>query len=188
MYAIQHVVKDVSKILVLDTELTCWENGIPPEGEVSEIIQVGWCWLNFPSLERTDRRSILVRPQRSRISEYCTNLTGITPKMAKSGIPFEHAMKHLIKQGTRSRAWAAWGRDINIFVEQCRNFSAEYPFSDEFVNVSTLASLFLGLPLRTSLEKAMEILGVTPEGRAHTADSDAWNTAAILAKVAQGKI
>ena len=35
-----------NKIIIIDLEATCWE-GIPPKGEVSEIIEIGIC---LPSL------------------------------------------------------------------------------------------------------------------------------------------
>ena len=33
-----------NKIIIIDLEATCWE-GIPPKGEVSEIIEIGICCL-----------------------------------------------------------------------------------------------------------------------------------------------
>ena len=39
-----------NKIIIIDLEATCWE-GIPPKGEVSEIIEIGICLL-IPSLVR----------------------------------------------------------------------------------------------------------------------------------------
>jgi len=76
--------RTLDKILVVDLESTCWE-GEPPVGEISEIIQVGICMVDVATLERQGKRSILVRPSRSRISGFCTKLTGLLPEMFVEG-------------------------------------------------------------------------------------------------------
>jgi len=62
------------------------QHGRQAAGEDNEIIEIGLCVLDIACLcrvrhgrqatgERKDRDSILVRPERSRVSEYCTKLT-----------------------------------------------------------------------------------------------------------------
>ena len=63
---------------VIDVEATCWDGPTPP-GQTNEIIEVGICVLNIRTLERVERRHIMVRPERSEISAFCAELTGITP-------------------------------------------------------------------------------------------------------------
>jgi hypothetical protein len=57
----------LDKIVAVDVESTCWE-GNPPPGQVSEVIQVGVCTVDTKSLERAEKRSILVKPVRSEAS------------------------------------------------------------------------------------------------------------------------
>jgi inhibitor of KinA sporulation pathway (predicted exonuclease) len=57
----------LDQIIVVDVESTCWE-GPPPEGEASEIIEIGLCALNVPDGARLVRRSIFVRPERSHLT------------------------------------------------------------------------------------------------------------------------
>jgi inhibitor of KinA sporulation pathway (predicted exonuclease) len=64
-------------VLVIDVESTCWD-GPPPEGQRGEIIEIGVCALDVGSLERQERRSVLVRPENSEVSPFCTELTTIT--------------------------------------------------------------------------------------------------------------
>lgn len=64
--------KRLDLILVVDVESTCWD-GDPPRGEENEIIEIGVCTLEVASGQRRDRRSILVRPERSRVSPFCTS-------------------------------------------------------------------------------------------------------------------
>ena len=73
----------MNRVLVVDVEATCWQSRQPPPGEQSEIIEIGLCPLDLDCLEPGPVHSILVRPQRSQISPFCTRLTSITPEMAR---------------------------------------------------------------------------------------------------------
>jgi hypothetical protein len=75
----ERVAKLLDKIIVIDLESTCWE-GPPPEGQVSEIIEIGVVTLDVASLERVEKQSILIKPVKSQISEFCTKLTTLTPE------------------------------------------------------------------------------------------------------------
>jgi inhibitor of KinA sporulation pathway (predicted exonuclease) len=74
--------KLLDRILVVDLESTCWD-GPPPAGQVSEIIEVGICTVDVPSLQRAERRSILIKPVKSEVSEFCTRLTTLTAEHLK---------------------------------------------------------------------------------------------------------
>lgn len=43
--------RKLDRILVVDIEATCWE-GNPPPGQTSEIIEIGLCVLDVPTLAR----------------------------------------------------------------------------------------------------------------------------------------
>src|SRR5207244_11991842 len=62
------------QVLVIDIESTCWQ-GPPPRGQLSEIVEIGICTVDLRKLERLEKRSIMVTPVRSRVSELCTSLT-----------------------------------------------------------------------------------------------------------------
>jgi inhibitor of KinA sporulation pathway (predicted exonuclease) len=68
----------LDQIVVVDVESTCWE-GQPPPGEESEIVEIGVCLVDVATGVRSERRSILVRPERSHVSPFCTQLTKRTP-------------------------------------------------------------------------------------------------------------
>ena len=81
-----------NKIIIIDLEATCWE-GIPPKGEVNEIIEIGICQLDTLTGEISDNRGILVKPTHSKISPFCTQLTTLTPELvAREGVSFEEAL------------------------------------------------------------------------------------------------
>ncbi len=69
--------RKLDRILVVDVETTCWE-GDPPSGQTNEIIEIGLCVLDVPTLARVEQRDIFVRPLCSTVSPYCTQLTTLT--------------------------------------------------------------------------------------------------------------
>ena len=71
--------RKLDQILVIDVEATCWP-GAPPDGQESEVIEIGICPLDVATGERLEKRSILVKPECSRVSEFCTQLTSLTQK------------------------------------------------------------------------------------------------------------
>ena len=56
--------KTTTPIIVIDLEATCWE-GLPPKGQVNEIIEIGICVLDTTTCQVTGNKGILVRPERS---------------------------------------------------------------------------------------------------------------------------
>ena len=67
--------RELDRILVIDVEVTCWE-GNPPPGRTSEIIEIGLCVLDAPTLARAEQRTILVRPVGSTVSAYMGRIDG----------------------------------------------------------------------------------------------------------------
>jgi inhibitor of KinA sporulation pathway (predicted exonuclease) len=175
--------RDISKILCVDVEMTCWEFFIP-ENQVPEIIQIGYCWLDTNTLEIENKKAIYVKPVFSEVSDFCVNLTGITRKRAYGGMTYEAACKNLIrKAGSRRFAWAGWGNERQPFYADCERKQVEYPFNDQFLDISALASLFLGLPVNNGLDKTLADFGISFEGRRHDGADDAFNQARVLAEI-----
>jgi inhibitor of KinA sporulation pathway (predicted exonuclease) len=176
--------KRLDAVLVVDLEATCWDTE-PPTSQSSEIIELGVCLLDPVSLERRDRRSILVKPERSEISPFCTQLTTITPEMVATGVSLTQAVAVLRRDfASRDRPWASWGDwDRRMFERQCGETGVRYPFSSMHVNVKTWYALAHGLPTEIGLAQAMLHAQLPFEGTHHRGDADAWNTAALLARV-----
>src|SRR5688572_5814486 len=151
------MVKRLDRVLVIDIEATCWE-GEPPPGETSDVIEVGICPLDLTTLERLERRSLLVRPERSAVGRFCTDLTTITPAMAADGVSFREACDVLrAKYGSHLWVWASYGDyDRKQFERQCRETGVPYPFGPTHLNVKTLFALSRGLPREVGLPQAVE--------------------------------
>jgi inhibitor of KinA sporulation pathway (predicted exonuclease) len=64
----------LDRILIIDVEATCWDGANPP-GMENDIIEVGVCLLNVQTGELSNSKGILVKPERSTVSSFCTELT-----------------------------------------------------------------------------------------------------------------
>lgn len=174
-----------TKLLVVDLEATCWDNpyNYAPVGQQREIIEVGICQLDLQTLERSRKKSILVRPTESTVSDFCTELTSLTDeKLNEEGVTFEKAHKILRKEyGSRNKPWASWGAwDQTMMHVQCERRNLEYPFHPYHVNISAEFFINTGRRRTVGLRKAMRCLDLEFEGTHHRGDDDAWNTAGVF--------
>ena len=173
--------RKLDQILVVDVESTCWD-GPPPEGEESEIVEIGICVVDVGNLERLSKHSILVRPQRSTISSFCTELTTLSPNMFEAAGSFRDATKCLKNSfSSKDRLWASWGDyDRRQFERVCKRSGVGYPFGITHLNVKSLFAVSHGLDREIGLDSAYEMLDMQMEGTHHRGDDDAWNIAGIL--------
>ena len=167
----------LDKILVVDVESTCWL-GKPPPGEKREIIEVGWCEIIPESEAIIGKETVIVRPESSKISKFCTELTTLKQEDVSRGISLREACKML---PAKNRVWASYGNyDREKFVEECRWKNVKYPFGPSHINVKTLFALAHNLPKEVSLREALGILNFSFEGTHHRGGDDAWNIAKVL--------
>ncbi len=174
----------LDRILVIDVEATCWEKS-PPAGEESEIIEIGICTLDIATRQRLEKESILIKPERSQVSEFCTKLTTLTQNQVNEGITFSEACtifkkKYLAKE----RIWASYGDyDRKQWQRQCESRQIKYPFSPSHINVKSLFAIIHKLPKEVGMAEALALLNLPLEGVHHRGGDDAWNIGLILAKL-----
>jgi inhibitor of KinA sporulation pathway (predicted exonuclease) len=166
---------------VVDVEATCWARNQPP-GAVSEIIEIGLTVVDLTTAERLARHRILVRPARSTVSEFCTELTGLTQHEVDGGVSFAEACRLLAAEHhAGSRPWASWGDyDRNQFTRQCRDTRTPYPFGRHHTNAKAAFTEAYGLRKRPGMAQALEFAGRRLEGRHHRGEDDAWNIAGLV--------
>lgn len=176
--------KLLDKILVIDLESTCWD-GPPPEGQGSEIIEVGVATIDVATLAREEKHSILIKPARSEVSEFCTRLTTLTADHLRDAGTLADATKMLKKQfRSQDRLWASWGDyDRRQFERACKEANVGYPFGISHLNVKSLFAIAHGLDHEIGLDMAYERLGLTMEGTHHRGIDDARNIAGVLCEL-----
>ena len=161
--------RKLDRILVVDVEATCWE-GDPPSGQTSEIIEIGLCVLDMPTLARVEQRAILVRPVCSTISPYCTQLTTLTQADVDGGVPLVEACRILAQEyHAPARLWASYGDyDRKQFERNCARRSGEfgipYPFGPTHFERQDVGGCRLRLVARSGDERGAQADG-TAAGR-----------------------
>nr|WSX72473.1 exonuclease domain-containing protein [Streptomyces sp. NBC_00899]WSX81458.1 exonuclease domain-containing protein [Streptomyces sp. NBC_00899] len=171
---------------VVDVEATCWA-GSPPPGAVSEIVEIGLTVIDLDAGERLARHGMLVRPDRSTISEFCTELTGLTPHEVEQGLSFAEACRMLAAEHLAgARPWVSWGDyDRHQFTRQCQATPTPYPFGRHHTNAKAVFAQAYGLRKRPGMAQALEIADLPLEGRHHRGEDDAWNIAALVLHLAE---
>ncbi|GAA4567721.1 3'-5' exonuclease [Planotetraspora kaengkrachanensis] len=171
---------------VVDVEATCWD-GPPPPGQTSEIIEIGLCVVDLESLERVSRHRLLVRPARSKVSEVCTELTGLTQREVDGGVGFQEACDVLRRDHhARCRTWTSWG-DYDRRQFERQRASGGYPFGARHVNTKLTYSETYGLTRRLGMKAALEHAELPLEGRHHSGADDAWNIGALVLRMAHAR-
>ncbi|MGK7876121.1 MAG: exonuclease domain-containing protein [Xenococcaceae cyanobacterium] len=176
--------QQLDQIIVIDIEATCWQ-GKPPPGQENEIIEIGICPIDIASGKPLEKDSILVQPERSTVSKFCTQLTTLTQEQVDRGIPFAEACEIVQNQYlSRQRVWASYGQyDKNQFEKQCQSRFVQYPFGTRHINVKTLFAIMNSLPREVGMAQALSLLNLSLEGTHHRGVDDAWNIARILSKL-----
>ncbi|MEV1098855.1 3'-5' exonuclease [Streptomyces sp. NPDC049952] len=174
-----------SLLNVMDVEATCWD-GQPPPGSVNEIIEIGLTVVDLSAGRRSSRHRVLVRPARSAVSSFCTELTGLTQAEVDRGVTFAEACRILVEEfGAGERPWASWGDyDRRQFARQSRADGVAYPFGfpaeRTHTNAKAVFAESYGLRRKPGMDQALRIAGLPLEGRHHRGEDDAWNIAALV--------
>lgn len=172
------------KALVIDVESTCWE---PPEeqprNEISEIIEIGIAVVDIDSMKIEKNDSIIVRPQRSRVSNFCTKLTTLTQKIVDDGMTFQAAMA-ILKRDYKSedRTFVSWGDyDRKMFERNCKDYGVKYPFGPRHINLKNSFAVLNGLEAEVGLDTAInDWMSFKMTGTHHRGVDDARNIAEIF--------
>lgn len=176
--------KNRKNFIVIDLEATCWEDASFQKAN-SEIIEIGVALIDFESRSVIKSKRYLIKPKKSTISEYCTELTGITPEMiATEGMDLSRASKLIRQEFSPTHiAWGAWGNDLEALQSACANQKAIFPFSSSYIDIGLLYSLKKGDSKKWNLEKALKEEELDFEGTPHRGLDDAINTAKLFIKM-----
>lgn len=168
---------------VVDVEAACWL-GHPPPGMEKEIIEIGIATVGIDDAPAkvTRRGTAIIKPRFSTISDFCTELTGITQAQANNGKAFNWACKYFReKHETDKHPWASWGDyDRKAIRGQCERRGIPDPFDGQpHINLKSLFAQIRNTK-QMRLGSAIRLLGWLFEGRAHSGYDDSYNEARIL--------
>lgn len=171
---------------IIDIECTAWE---PPEyqprDQISEIIEIGLAVVDIKTLEMSENISILVRPQNSKLSKFCTKLTTLTQEQVDNGITFEAACKVLRKDfNSDNRTFVSWGDyDRKMFERNSKDYGVKYPFGPRHHNLKNSFAMLYGLDRELGMDEALKIINLELEGTHHRGNWDALNISKIFIEI-----
>lgn len=181
----------MNNIIVLDIEATCSDDSRWKRHNHSEIISIGVVEIEMSNLRIIPRENILVKPEKTKITDYCTMITGLTQEeLDEKGIPFEHVCLRLkTKYNTHKKTWASFGtKDKKLLRAQCFANNIDYPMNGQYYDIQNLTALLLGMREERSLCESLELFDMKFEGIVHNGLDDAKNAARILVKLLQGNL
>lgn len=170
-------------VLVIDVESTCWEAPeIQGPDEISEIIEIGIAVVNFKSLNIVSNGSIFVKPQKSKVSKFCTKLTTLTQDQVDRGVLFADAMDILRKNyDSENSTMISWGDyDRKMFERNCNEYGVKYPFGPRHMNLKNSFTLLHGMEREPGMDAALKIINLDLQGTHHRGIDDAKNIAMIF--------
>lgn len=178
------------RVLVIDIEATCWQGG-PPEGQYSEIIEIGMATVFTPDYggelitAKLHPNRVFVQPRVSTVSEFCYRLTGITPeRLLAEGRAFRDAAE-VVRQVDYD-LWASWGYyDLDMLERECSRQNVSMPvWKSKHLNVKTLHAAMRDTRPK-GLKRALSMENMSFYGDQHRGGDDAYNTARILKALLQ---
>lgn len=176
------------RIIAYDLELTCYAPGEAPDGFVPEIIEFGLAEIDVEAQAIRRSNHILVRPVRTEVTPFCTQLTGISKELLdREGIRLPDALARLRKDwGVGSKALVTWGDDRTAIRRDCSLYRGKTfphgcadPFSETVLDIGTLFTLMAGSKSSIGLLEAAGLLGLETERPQHRAEADSVTTAEV---------
>lgn len=169
-----------TKIIAFDLEMCCWNDGRKPN--TGEIIEIGLVEIDLESGTLLRVGQYYVKPDHDEVSEFCTQLTGITPDMVrKQGRPLRDVLRTIEKNfGFKSRIYMAWGRDDLVLFNECDSKGIDL-HRFEYLNFSLLYKIRRKIKnKRIGMRKAMVREGIDWVGNQHSGVVDAYNLARLF--------
>lgn len=164
------------RLLVIDLEATCWRDASTgPNGEPSEVIEVGYCMIEKDRLGGAGTR--LVRPKLSTVSEFCTELTTLTQEMVDTGfieptVAVQSIMRELGVVRPDRQVYASWGEFDHKMLRQAGVFLGRH------LNLAPMYGFLTGRSKSGGLKDAVDAT-VGWSGTHHRGDADALNAARL---------
>lgn len=189
---------NLSKIFIVDLEATCWETPEEQGSQPNEIIEIGICELHVRSRQITNKRGYVVKPGRTKISPFCTKLTGWTQELVDQGQNILTVLEQIEADYgiSKHHVWGSFGEYDRVKLSSDEDQQGglydlygierrQNPFARmrAHLNIKTLMAIKEKLNKEMGMARALNFYGLPLEGRHHNGADDAWNIARIADKV-----
>jgi inhibitor of KinA sporulation pathway (predicted exonuclease) len=192
---LQNYINTNHYICVLDFEANCNEKGEKHMNEIIEFPSVLYKWnLMTNEFKEISRYQDYVKPIKNVIiTDYCTNLTGITQEQVDKGIPFresfqghydwikQHVKLVLVDYSTTLVTCGNWDL-MTMLPKDCKRYGIIYypDIYKKFINIKISYQKTLNTPKQYGLANMISIIKMKMEGRHHSGIADCHNTGRIF--------
>ncbi|XP_041630745.1 3'-5' exonuclease Snipper-like [Drosophila kikkawai] len=194
-----------SYVIAVDFEATCWENQPPPHYRKSEIIEFPAVLVNLETGKIEAEFHKYIKPFESpRLSNYCTELTGIQQHTVDTGVPLQTALMMFhewLRQELPLRqlslpkmsesnilgncafvTWTDWDFGVYLEKECIRKRLQKMAYFNQWIDVRAIyRSWYKYRP--ANFGDALTHVGLAFVGRAHSGIDDAKNLGALMCKM-----
>lgn len=187
---------NLSKVFVVDVEATCWETPEEQGTQPNEVIEIGICVLDLKSGLIRDGSSYVVKPLFTKVSPFCTQLTGWTQADVDGGADIVPTLVQIEQDYgiSKHHVWFSCGEydRIKLGCEGNGSLGRLYgvtrdvnPFERmrAHMNVKTLFAMKHRLPREMGMARMLSHIGEQLEGRHHNGCDDAMNIAKLVRHV-----
>ncbi|EOW9127777.1 3'-5' exonuclease [Vibrio cholerae] len=174
-----------NSIIIVDLEATCDEDERLISRTKMEIIEIGAVKVRLHDFELVDKYQSFVRPMRNPIlTDFCTNLTGITQQDVSSARTFYEVSEEFFNwcwKDCNALAWCSWAMyDYYQLEQDCEHYFVDNELlCVEHLNLKNMyGDVYKGK--RRGLINALSEQGLDFEGSNHRALDDALNAFKIV--------
>ena len=172
---------------IMDFECTCWEREDPNRQE-HEIIEFPVVFINSKTLEIDFEFHAYFKPTENPVlSQFCTDLTGITQSTVDEGECLESVLKDfaIFLAGNAIESFTPctdgpWDFTKFLIPETKRKGLATPAWTLRWLNVRKQFQHMFNLSKWIGVDESLSMLGLTFEGRPHSGIDDARNIARIV--------
>lgn len=169
--------------VIVDFEATCCNMSTIPRGEM-EIIEIGAVAVDSLEFNIISEYQSFVQPvQNIILTDFCTELTTIQQKDVDNALLFPVVIRQFITwlQAIENPIFCSWGNyDKGQLRQDCSYHKAQYPFSDEHINIKNEFSKQQRFKKRYGMKAALKKANVPLEGRHHRGIDDARNMVKLM--------
>jgi inhibitor of KinA sporulation pathway (predicted exonuclease) len=182
---------------VVDVEATCWETKEEQGAQPNEVIEIGICVLELKTGKILDPSGYVIRPRHTKVTPFCTQLTGWTQEDVDGGADIVDTLSAIIADYgiTKNHIWFSCGEYDRIKLTSTdeagslgrlygiRRSDNPFAYMRSHVNIKTLFAMKHKLQREKGMEGMLNMIGEKLEGRHHNGMDDACNIAKIVRHV-----
>lgn len=173
-------------LTIIDVESTCWETEQEQGDKPNEVVEIGICNIINNKLKKIP--SLIIKPQYSEMSPFCTRLTTLTQDQVDKGMDPKYAYSKL-KNLFVSNIWASWGKyDLHQLERMFKLYKLPNVLPIHHINIRALfaqkvlnSDNFKDAP--NNPKDAITKIGLQFQGVNHRGDDDAYNIARLYLEI-----